>query len=180
MSLMIFAERMKQTREKMGLKQKELAQKIYVTPTTISAYEKSDTEGNGKKPTLENAVSIAKALNVSLDWLAGLSDNQTSEGIEKISAKKLLFSIVTVLLCDDIEVTDGGYFAVKDTKLKEFINRVSDLIKIYMQGSLTDDLFNICIDKIVNDFSPKISIEYRNNEGSATDNVQTVNSRQHI
>lgn len=68
----IFAKRMRETREKKGLKQKELAEHIGVTPQTISAYEK-----NGKAPTLDNAIAIANTLGVSLDWLCGI-DGGTS------------------------------------------------------------------------------------------------------
>lgn len=65
----VFAKRMREAREKCGLKQKELAEKIGVTPQTISAYEK-----NGKIPTLDNAASISQVLGVSIDWLYGLED----------------------------------------------------------------------------------------------------------
>lgn len=71
----IFAQRMKEAREKRGLKQKELAEKVGVTPQTISAYEKT-----GKVPTLENAISIATALEVSLDWLCSIEDGVSKQG----------------------------------------------------------------------------------------------------
>lgn len=46
------------------MKQRELATKLGVTRQTISLYS------NGKMPpTLENAIAIAEALGVSLDWL---------------------------------------------------------------------------------------------------------------
>lgn len=63
---------MKEAREKKGLKQNELAKKINVSPQTISAYEKAVEGGRGKNPTLENAMAIAKELDVSLDWLCGM------------------------------------------------------------------------------------------------------------
>lgn len=69
--LVLFAQRMKEAREKRGLKQKELADAVGVSPQTISAYEKT-----GKIPTLDNAASIAQVLGVSLDWLCGTIDEQ--------------------------------------------------------------------------------------------------------
>lgn len=81
--LTIFAQRMKQSRERLGLKQKDLAERVSVTPQTISAYEKADVGGKGKNPTLENAVEIAKALNVSLDWLCGMENRQPEIGRER-------------------------------------------------------------------------------------------------
>lgn len=74
--LTIFARRLKESRERSGLKQKELAEQVNVTPQTISAYEKAEVDGKGKNPTLENAVEIAKVLNVSLDWLCGMERSQ--------------------------------------------------------------------------------------------------------
>ena len=75
--LTTFARRLKESRERSGLKQKELAEQVNVTPQTISAYEKAEVDGKGKNPTLENAVEIAKVLNVSLDWLCGMECSQS-------------------------------------------------------------------------------------------------------
>lgn len=73
----IFAKRLKEAREAKGIKQKDLAERIGVSYQTISAYEKSDAAGKVKNPTLENAVSIAKELGVSLDWLYGLEEQKS-------------------------------------------------------------------------------------------------------
>jgi len=61
-----FGGKLKKARETIGISQKELAARIKVTPTTISAYEKRK-----KFPTLENAAAIANELNVSIDELCG-------------------------------------------------------------------------------------------------------------
>lgn len=74
---LIFARRMKEAREREGIKQNELARDIGVTPQTISAYEKAESSGKGKNPTLENAVAIAARLKVSLDWLCGIEANSS-------------------------------------------------------------------------------------------------------
>lgn len=76
--LTIFAQRLKLARERCGMKQKELAERVALTPQTISAYEKAEVDGKGKNPTLENAVEIAKALNTSLDWLCGFDLTQSN------------------------------------------------------------------------------------------------------
>lgn len=70
----VFAQNLKEAREKAGLKQNELAEKVGITPTTISAYEKSKI-----KPSLENAAAIAEELKVSLDWLCGISADEQNE-----------------------------------------------------------------------------------------------------
>lgn len=61
-----FARNLRELREQAGMSQKSLAEKVGVTPTTISAYEK-----NIKNPSLENALAIADALNVFLGDMCG-------------------------------------------------------------------------------------------------------------
>lgn len=70
--LSLFAKNLKQARTDNSLTQAALADAIEVSVQTISAYEKAGEIGKGKNPTLENAIKIARALNVSLDWLCGI------------------------------------------------------------------------------------------------------------
>lgn len=65
-----FAKNLKLIREKRNLTQRELAEKIGVSPQTISAYEKGGAE-KGKNPTLEKVIDIADTLCVTLDELCG-------------------------------------------------------------------------------------------------------------
>lgn len=154
MNLTIFAQRMKQAREEKGLKQNELAKAVGVTPTTISAYEKSDDEGNGKKPTLENAQAIAKKLEVSLDWLSGMSNTATASYAD-FTAKDYFRSLVTVTM------ETSGYFddslqngiIITNQDILRFLKKINDLIKVYRAGSIPEDLFNVCVDKIINDYN---------------------------
>lgn len=66
----IFARRLKEARAASKLTQTELSKLSGVTPATISAYECADGL-KGKNPSLDNALKLAQALNVSLDWLCG-------------------------------------------------------------------------------------------------------------
>lgn len=56
-------------RIKYNLTQKQLADKIDVHPTTISKIEK-----NINHISTDNAITLCKCLNISLDWLVGKSD----------------------------------------------------------------------------------------------------------
>lgn len=56
-------ERVRKTREMLGLGQQALATKVGVSLTTIQNYE------GGKFPKGEHAVSLAKALGCTIDWL---------------------------------------------------------------------------------------------------------------
>ena len=66
----IFAKRLKEARTAAGLTQGELSKTAGVTAATISAYESADGT-KGKNPSLDNALKLAQALHISLDWLCG-------------------------------------------------------------------------------------------------------------
>lgn len=115
----IFSKRLKEAREKAGLKQSELAKKSGVTSATISAYENSD--GNkGKNPSLDNAMKLANALGVSLDWLCGLA--VTKDSIQISDFVKML-----VKLSEEIDITiDSADFA--DTDVQKMLPNAFDSI----------------------------------------------------
>ncbi len=61
--------RLKELREQRRLNQEGLALKLNVSQSTISAYEIGE-----RVPDLETLIAISNFFNVSLDYLAGLSD----------------------------------------------------------------------------------------------------------
>lgn len=66
-------KRIKEAREKAGLKQTELATKTSVKAASISSYEKGNS-----LPSLNVAVEIANSCNVSVDWLCGTEHHNDS------------------------------------------------------------------------------------------------------
>lgn len=71
-----FGRRIKEAREKKELNQKQLAEKLGITPQALSSYE------TGKKlPPMETTVNIAKELDISLDWLFGLPERSAQAEI---------------------------------------------------------------------------------------------------
>lgn len=84
---MTFGERIILTRKQLKWSQDELAKKIGTSAPIIGRYEREEI-----KPSIEVAVKLADALNVSLDYLLGKSDNmildkkniQRLEDIEKL------------------------------------------------------------------------------------------------
>lgn len=156
MALTVFAERMKQARTQAGIKQNELAKTVHVTPTTISAYEKADTDGNGKKPTLENAQKIASALGVSLDWMCG-NDQASPKSITEFSLQDFLKSIAIVLYemsgtIDYYQNTQRASICIENEKIAYFCKQVNDLLVVYRNGVLTDEMYIDCVEKLIAGF----------------------------
>ena len=69
-----FASRLREARLAANLQQTELSEKSGVNRKTISYYEVS-----GKSPSMDNAMALAKALNVSLAWLCCVEE-ETDNG----------------------------------------------------------------------------------------------------
>lgn len=63
---MVFAERLRAAREARGLNQAELARKLGSPPSAIAHFE-----GGRRKPSFTSVRAIAKALDVSADFLMG-------------------------------------------------------------------------------------------------------------
>lgn len=68
---MTFGKRLKKIREERGLSQETLAIALGVSRETISKYEREE-----RFPSLDRAISIAIFFNVSLLYLAGLTDHE--------------------------------------------------------------------------------------------------------
>ena len=81
-----FGQRIKQLRQELNLSQRDFAEKIGVTASALSAYEKGQ-----KNPSVNVAIEIASTFKVSLDWLCGLKDGATSkELIESVDMASYL------------------------------------------------------------------------------------------
>jgi len=70
MDLARFAERLRQERERRGLTQRELAQMCGFDTSQMSRYESSSRE-----PSAPALAKISEVLNLSVDYLMGLSDD---------------------------------------------------------------------------------------------------------
>lgn len=68
--LEIFCRRMKVARDAAHVTQSDLAKKVGSTRSTISGYE-----ADGKEPDYSTLLKICRALDVSADYLLGLTDN---------------------------------------------------------------------------------------------------------
>lgn len=69
----LIGERLSELRSGMGLSQQELADKLCISVHTISSYER-----NISNPDDEMKIKISKLFNVSIDYLLGVTKNQSS------------------------------------------------------------------------------------------------------
>ena len=67
---MKFAERLKKLRKDLGISQRELARKAGISSAMISLYE-----AGKKSPTIDVLMKLAVVLEVSADYLLGLTDD---------------------------------------------------------------------------------------------------------
>ncbi|MCC8192379.1 MAG: helix-turn-helix domain-containing protein [Ruminococcus sp.] len=87
------ADRIKNAREKNNLTQTDLAKKMFVTRSSVNAWEMGITI-----PSTERLAELTTVLNVSADYLLGLDD------VEKVSLsdlteeqKRLVYELVKIL-----------------------------------------------------------------------------------
>lgn len=66
---MIFKDRFNEALTQTKLKQKEIAERCGIHPSCITQYKNGESE-----PTLQTLFDLCKVLNVSSDYLLGLSD----------------------------------------------------------------------------------------------------------
>ena len=78
LTLMTFTDKVKRARELCGLTQRQLAELVGVSQRTIASYESSNA-----KPHASTMRKLAKALMVSVDYLADENITDPTYGIEK-------------------------------------------------------------------------------------------------
>lgn len=108
----IFANRLRNERESLGLKQKEMAEKLNIPANTYNGYE------TGKRiPSLDVANAIAKTLDLSLDYLLGNTSKRVSDS-PKIDEE--LITLIKLLQNSDKEKIEAvkNYLEVSSAKHK--------------------------------------------------------------
>lgn len=158
-----FAKRLKEAREKKGLRQNKLADDISVAPQTLSAYENAN-----KLPTLDNAVALAEKLDVSLDWLLGIEkpdDNKTKTlgDVADLLVNWLDNSVIDELSVhmekrfDNIDVNDARCFdseygpyieekvatiIIRNGLLAKFIDGWGKMLNLLREGTIDRSLYD--------------------------------------
>lgn len=100
-NLIIFANRLRQTRKQRHFTQKELSEKIQIDQRQIARYEAAESE-----PTMTALRRIADALSVTSDYLMGRSDNPMGAlDVSNLSSteQRLITALVSGLPIDALE-----------------------------------------------------------------------------
>ena len=66
-----FSARLQQVRQERGFSRKEIAEVLQTTPRAYQYYEEGKRE-----PDYDKLILLARHLNISADYLLGLTDNQ--------------------------------------------------------------------------------------------------------
>lgn len=79
-----FALNIKNLRIEHGMKQTELAEKLFINKSMISAYEKGT-----RMPSLDVLIQLTNIFNVSIDFLLGIQRNEVEDKIRSIDISGL-------------------------------------------------------------------------------------------
>lgn len=148
--LNLFGQRIKQLRQELGLSQRDFAEKISVTASALSAYEKGQ-----KNPSVNVAINIAIAFNVSLDWLCGIKNIENKFETDQFTPFDLIASLSSL-----VQLQNNGLLKSKDNKrpiqelivvddpLQEFLYEAYQIGTLLYNGSLSEKTYNLCIDEL--------------------------------
>lgn len=162
----IFGERLKQLRTKLKLSQRDFADKIGVTASALSSYEKGQ-----KNPSVGVVTNIAAQFHVSLDWLCGIS----RESDFFIPDQYVYFDLPAALL-GLVRLIEEGYISVRDDEgaednriiddsswvqtldvcngdLAEFLTSVTRISDLYGKGALGQTSYEVCINELISNYA---------------------------
>ena len=159
--LSVFAERLRNLRNELGISQTEFVDGIGITASSLSAYEK-----NSKIPSIGVVKKIAEKYNVSIDWLCGLSeDKQINQEIKTYSD---LFKVIRKInnvsenFCrfeNEMQDMDGdglvdvcSRIIFDDIKVFEILNDWSKMLYLYSTKSIDKEVLNLWEEKTINKY----------------------------
>ena len=119
-----FGLRLKELRTQRGLTQKSLAKRINRSKAAIGSYE-----SNRQMPPLDVLISIASALNVSLDYLVGFEKSAylSTKGLDDSQAK-----VIEMILAEFADPSGEG-----DVFSSQQLDIIRKLILIFEKSNTT-------------------------------------------
>lgn len=155
--LSVFGQRIKQLRQELGLSQREFAERVDITASALSAYEKGL-----KNPSVNVAINIAAKFNISMDWLCGLkkaSSRFHPDDIIPFDLPSALNSLLTLIAYDVLSLPqteelqeygqiDTSCLEVTNGCLEEFIRDARSINDLYANGAISYESFHICMEEM--------------------------------
>lgn len=164
----MLAIRLKQLRSNHNYTQTEFAEKINITQSALSAYEKGD-----RTPSLEILTAIAREFNISLDWLCGLSDKEASTSIistysDIIKALVMIAdSTINIEISYDVPIEyrgccedapELGTIHFDDSKITTFLHEWQDMLRLLNNGTIKKSLYDLWLDDQLEKYNEPISL----------------------
>lgn len=154
----LLGQRLKILRKNYNLNQKEFSKKINISSATLSAYEIG-----AKNPSTAVLKKIHEEFNVSIDWICGLSNRESTEiKIEKYS------DIIKVLLSIDNNMnlsikqnldSPSGAISFDDDELNHYLLELKKFKDLYKNNSIDASIYTACIEKLLRDSDIYISLD---------------------
>lgn len=162
LDMTLFAQRLKEARNSKGLTQKELSDLSGVSTVMISQYERSDI-ATGKNPALNNVYSLANVLEVSIDWLCGLTEKQDiineSTKIDTDLFLRAIIALLDNLGAEQTQVFRGGSnctiytIEIQDfSYIYNFINEYLEIQPVIKGDYLPDVYKETVINKVISKY----------------------------
>ncbi len=157
-----FGSRLRELRARLGLTQKEFAEKAGFTAATLSAYEAGQ-----KSPAIIIASDIAEKFNVSLDWLCGIDSSAVTQStptikdyLRMLSATPLLFGNLCIIDADN-ENTPGNAWVsfVNFESMRNFLSSLDKLSSLVNSGALDSNTYNFALSGVIENCARAIETE---------------------
>lgn len=139
----IFSERLKECRTQKGLTQEQLANEIGITKNSIFCYE-----NDRREPGIDILTNLASTLDVTADYLLGLSDNRTNEN--DAIGKKLGLSDEAIAILEEATQALGHTDTWKSMEQLGVISIAEEYVKIEKTGNHFTELYAYLYLKSIN------------------------------
>lgn len=167
-----FGKRLGKIMQQKGVSRGALKDSTGLSLQSISNYLKDK-----RKPDCEMVAEIAKALNVSADYLLGLSEvstrNETVQGVHDLTglSQKAIIKLKTAKIFGDIRISDFVSFLIENEDFENLTKEIEKLSAFHCTTidatlGIGSDLYNIDFEAafklIVTDIFWEITRSYRN------------------
>ncbi len=154
--LTIFSQRLKEAREKKGFTQRYLAEKVSVTPASLSAYEKGTSI-----PSLPVVKKLSEVCDVSIDWLCGLTENENNSIKSYKDVIAQLFRVFPPEFKVIKDSKSGNHILVfEDAVMGEFFKEWFKMRDIYKDDLIDTETYNLWKEKTLKKYDLPINYIY--------------------